>query len=80
MTNITRHIASFLAVDNSGRQHMLDVFQEFHEVAGGSSSTEVPGTISLRMENGATVHRLEKGQYETALSKFKLHSDDPDAP
>jgi hypothetical protein len=80
MTKITRHIASFPAVDDFGGQHTLNVFQEFHEVLAGGSRTEVPGKLSFKMENGETVHRLTKGQYETAISNLRLHSDDPDAP
>ena len=64
---------SFLARDESGRQHTVRVYHPFRG-AGAE------GVLSLKMAGGRSVERVSKGVYRTADARVLMRSADPAAP
>ncbi len=74
-------IQKFIAVDENGTPHDLQVYQSEISVATRAHPSAVqPGLKSIVTVDGQSVHRLSKGQYEIVGTGVNLSSSDPDAP
>lgn len=72
---------SFEAQGGDGRQYTLYVFTTFHEAWNGSGYDRVAGLKSIRLGDGRSVNRVDKGRYEiVGRPMIPLTSDDPAAP
>lgn len=71
----------FTAVDGQGNKYRLLVYQQ-NVRAGtrGEPSTVIPGQKRIVTEDGKSVNRLKKGEYEIVETHVVLRSSDPDAP
>jgi hypothetical protein len=74
-------IQEFTAVDESGSEYRLQVYQQDVSVATRANPSAVaPGRKQIVTEDGASVNRLKKGEYEIVGTGIILRSSDPDAP
>lgn len=71
----------FMAVDEAGAQHRLLVYQDYVPVATRANPSAVaPGMKRIVTENGESVNRVKKGEYQVVGSGAILRSSDPGAP
>jgi hypothetical protein len=76
-----RHTASFLALDEEGRERELHVWTTFIGVGTLESRNEwMEGLAEIRTLDGLPVNYLEKGQYQVVATGSILRSSDPKAP
>ena len=71
----------FTATDEDGTEHRLLVYQQF--IPAGSfddPSAVIPGLRRIVTEDGESVNRVRKGEYEIVQTGVRLRSSDPDAP
>jgi hypothetical protein len=80
MARRTRQIGSFLATDDSGRQHTLNVFQDFTQAKDlDGNYAETLGLPYVFTKDAQRVNVLSKGEYVVRESGLRLRSTDPDA-
>jgi hypothetical protein len=78
---MSKIIQRFSATDDHGRRYRLLVWQEYVSTATRSDPSHLsPSMKYITTEDGESVNRLEKGQYEMAHTGVILRSSDPDAP
>lgn len=71
----------FTAVDESGIEHRLLVYQEWVSGASRANLSAVrPGKKRIQTEQGESVSRMKKGEYQVVATRAILRSADPDAP
>lgn len=71
----------FTAVDDSGREYRLRVYQEYVSVGTRADPSAVaPGMKRIVTEDGESVKLLGKGDYQIVVTGVILRSSDPDAP
>jgi hypothetical protein len=72
---ITKHVDSFIATDDSGQEHMLDVYQKFNVTTDLDGVTAETTTIKYLLTSaGQTVSPISKGEYLVDQSGLRLHS------
>lgn len=71
----------FMAVDNTGTEHRLLVYQEYVSTATRANPSAVaPGLKRIVTEDGQSVNCIKKGQYKVVATGAILRSSDPSAP
>jgi hypothetical protein len=79
----TVKIAELRASDDSGNEHILEVWQEFHDVTSSAGFHRIPGNRSITCD-GDPVNLVSDGVYEivrlNALTNLIVQSSDPLPP
>jgi len=81
MGKYKKRTGSFVAVDEAGNEHIIEIWTEMIEtLTRGDPNAEIEGLKELRTEDGLAVNRIEKGKYEVVQTGQVLRSQHPDAP
>jgi hypothetical protein len=78
---VERQTGRFQAVSDDGRAVMVNILTTFlisRPLSGPPQ--EIEGLRRLLTDDGLSVNRLGKGEYQIVATGVKLRSDDPDAP
>jgi hypothetical protein len=76
-----RHKSSFIAIDETGTRHRLDVFVDIVDTGTlNDPNSDMEGLTRIQTPDGGPVNRLEKGRYQVVASGLIVRSDDPAAP
>ena len=71
----------FTATDEEGTEYRLLLYQDFVPAhTFDNPSAVVPGLTRILTEDGESVNRVKKGEYEIVQTGVRLRSSDPDAP
>ncbi len=71
----------FTAADEDGREYQLQVYQNWISAATRADPAAViPGMRRIVTEDGLSVNRLAKGEYQIVSTGMVLRSSKPDAP
>lgn len=76
MEKIEKYEGSFIAHDQAGEAHTIEIFSKF--ITRGSHTYR--GVRTFVTESGDPVNYIRKGKYEIVHTDTLLFSDDPKAP
>lgn len=76
-----RRTVTFTAIGEDGRTVQLDVWQRYADATtmGDRHAAPEPTTKALKLRDGTSVNRIEKGKYKVFDTDEILTSDDPNA-
>ena len=81
MIKEVRRTGSFVAVDNEGNEYTIHVYTKILDASTmGNLGAEKEGEEILITDEGLSVNRLKKGEYQIVQTGEIIYSDDPDAP
>lgn len=71
----------FTAFDEDGKEYRLRSYQGYASAATRANPSAVaPGLKRIVTEDGESVNRVKKGEYEIVATGVILFTSDPDAP